>query len=332
MGEVGQVEDRFHRHIDYLRVSVTDRCNLRCRYCMPEEGIPLKKHEDILRLEEIAYLVSCAVDMGVRKVRLTGGEPLVRKKLLALVSHLAAIPEIEDLSLTTNGLLLGQYAGDLKQAGLKRVNISLDTMDADRYRYITRGGDVARVLAGIKAAQEAGLEPIKINTVVVRGFNEDEVVAFARMAQATNIHVRFIELMPIGEGMAWGKEAFVPNDEVLQVLEKEFKLRPTLRADGNGPACYYALPGSLGTVGFISALSHVFCHQCNRMRLTAEGCLRPCLQSDVEVDLKKALREGQGREAIQELFRQALKLKPWRHTLDAEGWLHQRRRMCEIGG
>lgn len=326
------MEDRFRRSIDYLRVSVTDRCNLRCRYCMPEEGIPLKRHEDILRLEEIAYLVDCAAGLGVRKVRLTGGEPLVRKDLPALVSHLRAIPQIEDLSLTTNGLLLARYAGALKQAGLNRVNISLDTMDADRYRYITRGGDLNQVLAGIEAAKEAGLHPIKINTVVVRGFNDDEVVAFARMAQATNTHVRFIELMPIGEGMAWSQDAFVSADEILEALREELELRPTSEVVGNGPAQYYALPQSTGTIGFIPALSHAFCHRCNRLRLTAEGSLRPCLQSDVEVDLKSPLRQGASRQEIEGLFLRALKLKPWRHCFDAEGWLHQRRRMSQIGG
>lgn len=326
------MQDGFNRLIDYLRVSVTDRCNLRCRYCMPEEGVPLKGHQDVLRLEEIAFLAGCAVELGVKKIRITGGEPLVRRDLPVLVSRLRSLPGLEDLSLTTNGQLLEQYAAPLQEAGLDRVNVSLDTLQPERYRYLTRGGDLKKVLRGIDAACQVGFEPLKINAVIMRGFNDDELLALARLAQEHSWHVRFIELMPIGEGMAWGQEAFVCADEMLEVLQQEFDLRPVAGVVGNGPASYYALPNTQGTVGFISALTHSFCHQCNRMRLTAEGFLRPCLQSDIEVDLKTPLREGCRTDEIKELFQQALQVKPWRHSLEVEGWLYQQRRMSQIGG
>lgn len=331
-GKGSGMEDNFHRPIDYLRISVTDRCNLRCRYCMPEEGVPLRKHAEILRLEEIALLARYAAELGIRKIRITGGEPLVRRDLPVLASRLRAIPEIEDLALTTNGQLLEGFATQLKEAGLDRVNISLDTMDPGRYRYITRGGDLARVFRGLEAARRSRLEPLKINVVVIRGFNDDEILSFVRLAREEALHVRFIELMPIGKGMTWGKEAFVSAAEVMDIIQKEFKLRLSSRVQGNGPARYYDLPDSLGTVGCISALSHSFCNRCNRMRLTAEGFLRPCLQSDQEVDLKTPLRAGWEPEEIRKLFVQALQIKPWSHSLDVEGWFRQQRRMSEIGG
>ncbi|MDY6911462.1 MAG: GTP 3',8-cyclase MoaA [Chloroflexota bacterium] len=322
--------DFFNRPINYLRISVTDRCNLRCVYCMPPEGITPLPHADIFSYEEIALVAKASAEMGISKIRITGGEPLVRANLSRLISMLAEVEGIDDLSLTTNGVLLGRYAQELKEAGLKRVNVSLDTLRAERFNQITRIGRIEEVLHGIEAAREAEFKPIKMNMVVMRGVNDDEVTDFARKTIDEGWHVRFIEFMPIAEEQQEREGRFISIAEITERVESLGTLEPhTL--DGNGPAKYFRLPGAKGTIGFISPVSEHFCFQCNRLRLTAEGKLRPCLLSDEEIDLRQSLRHGGSVEEIKRLIGQAIEAKPKGHRL-AIGTTAQNRNMCQIGG
>ena len=324
--------DDFGRAINYLRVSVTDRCNLRCVYCMPAEGVKKRPHAEILRYEELALVVRAAAELGICKVRLTGGEPLTRLGLPQFVRILAAIPGIDDLSMTTNGTLLAHHAAALTDAGLQRVNISLDTLRADRFAQITRRGCLDDVWAGMEAARAAGLTPIKLNMVVIRGLNDDEVTDFARRTLSENWHVRFIELMPIGINASWASDSVVLIPEIRARIEAQVgPLQPVHGPTGNGPARYYHLPGAEGTVGFIGALSEHFCSTCNRLRLTADGKLRPCLMSDREIDLRGPLRAGADLERVKAILTSAIRAKPQRHHLD-EALTPRDRTMAEIGG
>lgn len=324
--------DDFGRAIHYLRVSVTDRCNLRCVYCMPAEGIEKQSHTGILRYEELEQILRIAAELGINKVRLTGGEPLVRLGLVDFVRRVAAIPGIDDFSLTTNGTLLARHASALAEAGLQRVNISLDTLRPDRFAQITRLGRLEDVWAGMEAAQAAGLRPIKLNMVVVRGLNDDEVSDFARRTLSDGWHVRFIELMPIGANVEWASSRVVPVAEIAARIEAEVgSLQPVHGPTGNGPARYYQLPGAAGTIGFIAALSDHFCSSCNRLRLTADGRLRPCLMSEEEIDLRGPLRAGASNQELKELLTQAIQRKPQRHHLDRTLG-PQDRTMAQIGG
>lgn len=333
------MKDSHGRVIDYLRISLTDRCNFRCIYCMPEKGVKLLEHDEILRIEEIAEAVRVAADMGIRSIRLTGGEPLVRLGVVDLVRLIAETPGIENISMTTNGVLLPKMATDLKEAGLSRVNISLDTLDPEQFEHITRRGTLDQTLAGIDAALETGFDPVKINAVTVRRLNQD-YLAFAKLSVDRPLHVRFIEYMPVGEssgvdGCGWGKEDVVPNEELLGIINARAREEgfPELVAAGDdrplgwGPARYYEFPGAKGTVGFISPLSSHFCSKCNRLRLTADGKLRPCLFSDDEYDLRTALRSGDD-EAIRAVFTEVLGAKPDEHH-DKVG---TERGMSQIGG
>lgn len=317
--------DRYQRNIEYLRISVTDKCNMRCRYCMPEEGVEIKSHQQMLRWEEIHRMVKAFADLGVRKVRITGGEPLVRKGLTSFVAGLGSLG-LEEISITTNGVLLTEMAADLKKAGISRVNVSLDSLDPEKFRWITRGGEVSKVLAGITAALDAGLVPLKVNAVVVRGFNDDEVVNLALLAKELPIHVRFIELMPVGLGSIWGPESFVSTAETMEKISTLGQLQPA-EVSGNGPAQVWRLPGFQGTLGFISAISEHFCAQCNRVRLTADGRLYPCLHSEEFVDCFALLRNGADDAALQQVVRQVVELKPAKHELGS-----QERGMNTIGG
>ncbi len=323
------MQDTFQRQVNYLRIAITDRCNLRCRYCMPATGVPLKNHDDILRLEEIVTLARVAGSTGIKRIRLTGGEPLVRKNVVTLVRQLAALPAIEELSLTTNGILLGGLAHPLKDAGLKRVNISLDTLKKDRYRYITRRGNLASVWQGIHAALAAGLAPVKLNVVIIRGFNDGEVLDFARLAVAEPLHVRFIELMPIGAAAA-SSSGYVAIDEIKSRINAAYPLEPLAGLATNGPAVNFRVAGGRGSIGFISAMSNHFCHRCNRLRLTADGKLRPCLYWDREIDIKGPLRTGATDAELAAIFTRAITLKPERHHME-DGW-SQPRVMSQIGG
>lgn len=321
--------DSFNRRIDYLRISVTDRCNLRCIYCTAH-AMPHLSHGDILRYEEIQRVAEVAAAIGIRKIRLTGGEPLLRLDLDQLIRMLSRIEGIDDISLTTNGILLARHALELKEAGLKRVNISLDTLQADRFRLITGGDQLADVLSGIAAADDAGLNPVKINTVVLKGINDDETLDFARMSLDEGWHVRFIEFMPFGVP---GTETLemVPTQVIRERIQSLGKLEPCSQGVGNGPAASYRLPGARGTIGFITAVTEHFCHDCNRLRLTADGQLRPCLLNDSELDLKELLRGGTDADGLMRLMRQAVTLKPEQHRLD-EGLVPSSRPMCQIGG
>jgi len=330
--------DSFGRAIEYLRISVTDRCNLRCIYCMPEEGVPGKEHTEILRYEEIARVVEAAASVGISKVRLTGGEPLARLGLSQLIRMLSRIPGIEDLSLTTNGTLLAPMAEELKAAGLRRVNVSLDTLRPDRFRRITRLGELADALDGLRAAQESGLTPIKVNMVVLRSLNEDEVVDFARLTLTERWCVRFIELMPMGhiwgDLSEWRERGLVTVDEVRDGIEGEFgPLLPVGEGEvvSAGPARNFRIPGALGTLGFISPVTAHFCAVCNRLRLTADGRLRPCLLADTELDLRTPLRAGASKEELVGLLLEAIAAKPAGHHL-AEDQIPQERSMSQIGG
>ncbi|MGI6064923.1 MAG: GTP 3',8-cyclase MoaA [Bacillota bacterium] len=316
--------DRFHRKIDYLRISVTDKCNLRCRYCMPEDGVDIKDHEQILRWEEIHRMVRTFTEEGISKVRITGGEPLVRKGLLHFIEKLKEL-SLQEISITSNGILLSKMATDLKQVGVNRINISLDSLDRERYAWITRGGDVKKVLKGIDAAFKACLDPVKLNVVVVRGFNDDEVVDLALLSRDMPLHVRFIELMPVGMGSIWGKDSFVSTAETIDRLREVGELKPAW-VNGNGPAQVWQLPGCQGTVGFISAISSHFCAKCNRIRLTADGRIYPCLHGDHYLSCFDLLRNGTDKE-LKKVVHQVVALKPDHHHLGV-----QERMMSAIGG
>ncbi len=308
------LRDSFSRVIDYLRLSVTDRCNLRCIYCMPPEGFPVCGHRDILSYEEITRIVRVAAGLGVRKVRLTGGEPLCRKNLPFLIAEIRKINGIEDLSMTTNGTLLEKYARELADAGLDRVNISIDSLKPERYGQITRGGSLDAALRGLAAADKAGLRPIKINMVPVRGINDDEIPEFARITIDSDYHVRFIEFMPSAEVDFWSPEKYITADEMKDMISAIAPLTP-VRIRKNGPSKYFRLAGAKGVVGFISALTHHFCEDCNRLRLTSDGKLRPCLFSETEIDLLSPLRSGAGDTEIERLLRLSVQVKPEGHTV-----------------
>jgi len=335
------LSDLFNRPINYLRISVTDRCNLRCIYCLPPEGINLLPHGEILTYEEIATVARLAAELGINKVRLTGGEPLVRAKLPELVGMLAEIGTIDDISLTTNGTLLKKYAGELKRACLNRVNVSLDSLNRDKFKRITRREKLGEVLRGIEASRACGLNPVKVNMVVMRGINDDEIVDFAKLTITDGWHVRFIELMPFAadnppEGHSTGEKTnintqFMSADEVKERLGSLGKLEPSYPIIGNGPAKYFRFSQAGGTVGFITPVSQHFCFNCNRLRLTAEGKLRPCLLSDREVDLRQPLRSDASPEELKKVIIEAIQSKPQKHQLPqrrASG----KRLMSQVGG
>jgi len=329
------LRDNFNRVINYLRVSVTDRCNLHCRYCS-DKDLPFTPHDDILRYEEILRFVRIAATLGVQKVRLTGGEPLSRRGITFLIGEINSIEGITDISLTTNGVYLGERVTELKEAGLGRVNISLDTLKRDRFSYITGVDVFDRVIASIEKAKELGLEPIKINTVIIKGFNDDEILDFARLTLENPYQIRFIELMPLGHAGIENNGRYLSNAIVRERIETFGRLDPVSgRGNGNdGPAQIYRLAGGAGEIGFISPVSRHFCRTCNRLRLTADGHLRACLLSDDETDLKGPLREGCADEEIQELIRRAISRKPERHGIACSESRIKKcmKEMQEIGG
>lgn len=327
--------DSFERTIDYLRISVTDRCNLRCAYCMPGGNIHWLPQAKILSNAEILQVVEAAAELGIRKIRLTGGEPLTRPNLVELVRGIKDVPGIRDISLTTNGMLLERQAQAIAEAGLSRVNISLDSLDPAKFQRITHYGNLERVWNGLLAAEQAGLTPIKINVVVVRGVNDDEILEFARQTIEHAWQVRFIELMPIGNSGDWGA-GFPPEPERYFSVQEMMEILSRLDLDvvkspmGSGPARMYRIPGAAGSVGVISPLGEHFCASCNRIRLTADGKLRPCLLSGAEISLHDALRENGD---VRDLIKRAVIQKPAGHTLTQphtaapQDWL-----MWQIGG
>lgn len=310
------LKDSFLRTIDYLRLSVTDRCNMRCIYCMPSDGTFPSLNSEILSYEEIIRIVKVAVGLGVRKVRLTGGEPLARKNIAFLIASIKRIKGIEDLSMTTNGILLERYAEEISSAGLDRVNVSIDSFEPTRYREITRGGELDIVLRGLEAAAKAGLKPIKINMVPIKGVNEDEIIDFARLTLDTEYQVRFIEFMPSGTADYWSPDKYITTREIKRIIENFAPLSP-VRMRRNGPSKYFRMQGAKGVVGFISALTHHFCEDCNRIRLTADGKIRPCLFSETEIDLRSALRRGASDPELERLLRLSVETKPKEHNLNS---------------
>lgn len=315
--------DRLGRNITYLRISVTDKCNLRCRYCMPAEGVCKKSHADMMTEDELITAVEAAASLGITKVRITGGEPLVKKNIVSICRRAAAVEGIEEICLTTNGILLPQLGNALKEAGVKRINLSLDTLDPVKYAHITRVGKLEDFYAGLQAALQAGFEKIKVNAVLIGGFNDNEIAALANLTCEYPMDMRFIELMPILDSDEFGEAAYVPCSKVLEVLPDA---QPA-EQDG-GVAKLYRLPGAKGNIGLISPISAHFCGACNRIRLTADGKLKPCLHRAQEYSLK-----GLDFAGMQAIMKEVIWNKPtWHGDLDALHRSHASRNMNEIGG
>lgn len=315
------MNDTLGRKITYLRLSVTDLCDLRCIYCMPEHGVPKRAHSEICSLEELCDMAAAAVSLGVRKVRITGGEPLVRRGVVSLCQMLRALPGLEELCLTTNGVRLPELAAPLREAGVDRLNISLDTLRPERYRSITRIGELSSVLRGLDAAEAAGFSHTKLNCVLMGGVNDDEIEDFVRLTQARPLSVRFIELMPMGACAKWEKARFLPAGAVLD------RVPELVPAGTDGVSRLYRIPGAAGTVGLIEPMSHAFCAECSRIRITADGKLKPCLHADTEIALR-----GLHGEALLDAIRQGIARKPERHALTRDGQSHAGLCMNEIGG
>lgn len=318
--------DNIGRKINYLRISVTDLCNLRCKYCMPKEGLCKKFHEDILRIEEIEDIVREGAKIGIDKVRITGGEPLTRRGIIELIEKVSRIDGIKDLAVTTNGVLLKKYAKDLKNAGLDRVNISIDSLDKEKYKEITRGGNIQDVLDGIEEARKVGLTPIKLNTVLIGGFNDDEIKDFVKLTIDEEIDVRFIELMPLGEASTWAKGHFIPNTII---LDKYPELLPLWKEDKCSPAKYYRLPNGRGRIGLINPISNHFCSSCNRIRITSDGKIKPCLHSNEEINIRTLLNEN---IALKDILKLAIESKPKEHMINDFEYQPIIRNMYQIGG
>jgi cyclic pyranopterin phosphate synthase len=326
--------DGFGREIDYLRISLTDHCNLRCVYCMPLAGLELSPPASFLTAAEIETVARAAVAVGFRKLRLTGGEPTLRADLLDIVARLGAIDGIRDLAMTTNGVRLPPIARDLAAAGLRRVNVHLDSLDPERLARIMRWGTLAEIWAGIEAAEAAGLRPIKLNAVVARGYNEEDVVPLAALTLERDWHVRFIETMPLGvrEVAALARERLVPTAELRSRIAAALgPLEPLPAHDRSDEARNHRLPGARGIVGFISPVTEPYCGTCNRMRLTADGRFHLCLLNDDEMDVRAALRNGGGLEAVAAILVRAVRHKPTGHRLDV-GLSTERREMYQLGG
>jgi GTP 3',8-cyclase len=328
--------DRYNRNINYLRVSITDRCNLRCIYCMPAEGITCMRHEEILNYDEILRIIRISTELGIKKVRVTGGEPLVRRGIVEFIASLRTIEDLNDISMTTNGILLADYAQALYSAGMRRINVSLDSLNAEKYASITRVGDLNAVLKGIDVAREVGFSPIKINIVAINGYNDDEILDFARLAFNTPYHIHFIELMPIGQAGNSIDERFLSNDFIKNRIETLGRLEHVKKKRNgmDGPADVYRLPGAQGRIGFISAISHKFCSTCNRLRLTADGQLRTCLLSDKETDLKTPLRSECSDDALKKIITEAIARKPGQHQIIFKDTYRKKcvKEMSAIGG
>jgi len=326
------VLDPFGRSIEYLRLSITDRCNLRCRYCMPEEGVPPLAHGDILSYEELLRIARAAITLGIRKIRVTGGEPLIRRGVVEFIRQLAELPNTPEIVLTTNGLRLAELAAPLKAAGLQRVNVSLDTLRPERFVQLTRREGLRQVLDGLCAAETAGLNPVKINVIPLKGINGDELLDFARLTLTHPWDVRFIEFMPISPDLELSPVERISMAEVEEQLAAFGPLEALPRGSSAGPARLYRLPGAQGCVGLIPAVSGHFCPECNRLRVTADGRIRGCLFGNQEIDLKTSLRSGNDERALAELLHAAVCSKPEKHTIDSPVFTPPNRRMQGIGG
>lgn len=323
------MQDSYGRNIDYLRISVTDRCNLRCRYCMPESGVEPMRHEEILRLEEVLTLCRSFAALGIRKFKITGGEPLVRWNVVPFIEKLKALPGVEQVTLTTNGLELAAALPALQRCRLDGINLSLDTLQPEVFRRLTRRDGLEKALYALELAADSGI-PLKINCVPIQGINEQELPQIAELARERVRAVRFIELMPIGLA---GQFQAVPAEQIRERLTEAFgPLRPVNVQLGNGPAHYYAVDGWSGKIGFIEALSHCFCRQCNRLRLTADGMLKLCLAHDDGVDLKTPLRSGMSEQQLTEMIRRAVLAKPAHHAFSEHPEETEGNNMFRIGG
>lgn len=325
------MKDKIGRKIEYLRISITDRCNLRCIYCMPESGIQLMESSELLTFDEIERVVKACASLGVSKIRITGGEPLVRKDVAALVSKIKSVEGIEEVSMTTNGIFLSEQLSELVAAGLNRINISLDTLHSDRYFEITRGGDLNKVLSAVEGSLKAGLTT-KLNTVIIRDFNYDEIMDFVRITETMPVNVRFIELMPLGQGKDYKS---VGTEEVKKIILEQRKLELYNQVKGYGPAVYYKTEKGKGSIGFISPLSHEFCDSCNRIRLTAEGFLKLCLHWKLGINLKEVLRKGCSQKELIEIIEKAVREKPSHHEFmknNDDKSEFDTRKMVQIGG
>jgi GTP 3',8-cyclase len=326
---MGHLTDSFGRTIDYLRLSVTDRCNLRCVYCMPEWGIVNRPHSELLTFEEIIRVVEAGLSLGIDKIRLTGGEPLVRKEIVKLIGLLNNLGGLKDISMTTNGILLKEYALDLKGAGLKRLNISLDSLRPERYGFITRRAKLEDVLEGIRISVQAGFSPLKINVLLLGGINQDEIADFLRMTIENSICVRFLEFMPVNP--FYKEENFVSSQAVMDIARRFYDIEET-RIPGNGPAKVYKFKKAMGTFGIISAMSDKFCATCNRLRVTSDGLLKGCLHSGLGVNLRGPLKRGADKRALVKLIRLVVSARPKEHSLEKENAETGKFSMCRIGG
>ena len=325
-----QLTDSIGRNINYLRLSVTDRCNMRCFYCMPKEGVVSKGHEAILSYEELLLIAETAVGLGIEKIRITGGEPLVRAGLVGFLEKLSAIPGLRHLALTTNGLLLAAMAADLRRAGVQRLNVSLDSLDPLIFCDITRGGDLKKVLAGLDAATQAGFPPPKINCVIMRGINDIEILAFAEMTRTRGSSVRFIEYMPVVKDKGWQRYC-ISGDEILQRIVSTYSLEQIDKGPYSGPSRDFRIPGASGSIGIITAVSGHFCSECKRIRVTSTGQAKGCLFSDDKTDLVPCLRPPD-RERLAEVLRGIVSGKPERHGISCDSYKHQNFTMAQVGG
>lgn len=330
---VRTLKDSFGRTINNLRISVTDRCNFRCRYCMPEEGMQWMARSELLTFEELTRLTRIFASLGVKHIRLTGGEPLMRKDLHILVRQISGIPGIEDLAMTTNGYFLAGQAGDLYEAGLHRINISLDSLDPVKFTEMTRRDNFQRVWEGIEAVDRLGIRPVKINAVLIRGINDKEIPRFAELARSRSFVIRFIEFMPIGSDDGWSADKVVSGKEILAAMEESVgkKLVP-VETRGSQPADRFVFEDGIGEIGFISSVSEPFCNHCNRVRITSDGKMRTCLFSLVETDLRKLLRDGSGDETIRQTIVDAVWKKEEGHLINRPEFVRPARSMSQIGG
>jgi len=325
-----KLTDSLGRQINYLRLSVTDRCNMRCFYCMPEEGIVKTEHGSILSYEELLLIAETAVSLGIEKIRITGGEPLVRSGITGFLAKVAAIPGLKHLALTTNGMLLGQMAAEIYQAGVQRLNVSLDSLDPRTFAEITRGGELAKVLHGLDAAERAGFPPPKINVVIMRGVNDAEILDFAEMTLKRGNPVRFIEYMPVVKEEGWQRYC-ISGEEILQQIAQEYPLEQVDRGQFAGPSRDFRIPGAPGSIGIITAVSGHFCSDCNRIRVTSTGQAKGCLFSDHKTDLMPCLRPPDP-QRLAEILKEIVATKPKRHDISCDGYAHRNFTMSQVGG
>ena len=325
-----QLVDSLGRNINYLRLSVTDRCNMRCFYCMPKEGIAKQGHAAVLSYEELLLIAETAIDLGIEKIRITGGEPLVRAGIIGFLEKLSAIPGLHHLAISTNGLLLAGMVADLHAAGVQRLNVSLDSLDPATFAEITRGGDLKRVLDGLDAAERAGFPPPKINCVIMRGANDAEILAFAEMTRERGNSVRFIEYMPVVKEEGWQRYC-ISGEEILQRIAASYPLEPVDKGPYAGPSRDFRIPGALGSIGIITAVSGHFCSECNRIRVTATGQAKGCLFCDDKTDLIPFLRPPD-REGLAGVLRRIVAGKPERHNITRDGYGHKNFTMSQVGG